>query len=115
MYSIINTQKGSKAILFQQNFYRLQKHNKNGTCRWVCTNRLCSCSITMNEKKIQAIRGIHSHDNVQRSLSVIQTVQEIRQEVQNDLNKPIPQIYYQMVADYVNKYLAFFPLKYIYI
>ena len=103
MYSIVETQKGSKAIHFQQNLYRLQKTNKNGTASWVCTNRRCSSSLTINDEKIQKIRGKHNHSSIKRSLSILDMVNGIRQEVSENLSTPITQIYNQAVSEYVEK------------
>ncbi|CAF1279589.1 unnamed protein product [Adineta steineri] len=100
MYSIIKTQKKSKAIYFRENFYRLQKTNKNGTDRWVCTKRQCSSSLTIKNNTIQAIRGAHNYDNLKRSPSIIKTVTNIREKVCTNVSKPITQIYNETVSDY---------------
>ena len=62
MYSVAFTQKGSQAIHFADNFYRLQKSNKNGTIRWICTNRQCSAPLTMKTDIIEVVRGTHNHN-----------------------------------------------------
>lgn len=101
MYSIITTQKGSKAIYFENNLYRLQKKNKNGTHRWVCTNRSCSCCLIIKDETLQLIKGKHSHTTQKLSLSVIQAVHEMRQKVCHDPSKAITQIYNEVVSTYV--------------
>ncbi|CAF2576298.1 unnamed protein product [Rotaria sp. Silwood2] len=96
----VTTQKGSRAIYFRQNFYRLQKRNKNDPERWMCTNRHCSSSLITKNKTIQSVRGTHNHGNVKRSLSIIKTVDKIRQEVCDSPSKPITQIYNDAVSTY---------------
>lgn len=116
MYTIIQTQKGYKAILFRQNLYRQQKVNQSGSVRWVCTNRKCSSSITIYNEKIKAIRGFHNHTNIDRSPSIIKAVQNIREKVTQNLTKPITQIYNETVANYVNmnqNYILFFYKNYL--
>ena len=108
MYSIVDTQKGYKAIHFQQNLYRLQKTNKNRTARWVCTNRQCSSSLTINGEKIQKIRGKHNHSSIKRSLSILEMINGIRQEVSEHLSTPITQIYNRTVSEYVAKTISDF-------
>ncbi|CAF1001687.1 unnamed protein product [Adineta ricciae] len=100
MYSIVDSQKGSKVIRFQDNFYRLQKYNKNGSVRWICTNRYCSSSITIRNEKIENQRGQHNHNKVQRSASIMKTFKDMRQEVRNDVGKPVTQIYTEFVSAY---------------
>jgi len=102
MYSLVETQKGSTAIYFQGNFYRLQKKNKNCTTRWICTNRKCSSSLTMKNEIIEVIRGKHNHSNVKRSIAIIETVKQIRHGVCDNLSKPVTQIYNEFVSDYVD-------------
>ncbi|CAF4099861.1 unnamed protein product [Adineta steineri] len=92
--------KKSKAIHFRENFYRLQKTNKNGTNRWVCTKRQCSASLTIKNNTIQAIRGAHNHGNLKRSPSIIKTVTNIREKVCTNVSQPITQIYNEAVSDY---------------
>ncbi len=101
MYSIVDSQKGSKVIHFQDNFYRLQKNNKNGTTRWVCTNRLCSSSITIKNEIIQKIKGQHNHNKIKHSVSVIKVIKEMRHEASHNISKPITQIYSEFVSEYV--------------
>lgn len=108
MYSVVQTQKGFKAIDFQENFYRLQKSNKNGTTRWICTKRQCSSSLTIKNETIQVVRGTHNHDNLKRSAPIMKVVGEIRQEVCNNVCKPITQIYNEHVSQYVNTIFFFF-------
>jgi hypothetical protein len=108
MFSVVETQKGSKAIHFQENFYRLQKSNKNGSTRWICTNRTCSSSLTIKNEIILVARGIHNHSNLKRSIPIMKTVREIRQEVCDNVSKPIGQIYNDHVAKYVNTSLIVF-------
>ncbi|CAF2141488.1 unnamed protein product, partial [Rotaria magnacalcarata] len=100
MYSIVTTQQGSKAIYFDNNLYRLRKRNKNGTGRWVCTNRLCSCCLIIEDENLQFTRGDHNHESQKISLSIIQVVHQIRRKVCNDLLKPITQIYKESVSTY---------------
>jgi hypothetical protein len=113
MYSFIESQKGSKGLLYENNLYRLQKNNKNGTSRWVCTNRKCSSSLTLKKEKIYKVRGIHKHNNVRTSLSITNVVKEIREEVCINVSKPITQIYNETVSQYVNRItLLFFLYRY---
>ncbi|CAM4815341.1 unnamed protein product, partial [Rotaria magnacalcarata] len=100
MYSIVTTQQGSKAIYFDNNLYRLRKRNKNGTGRWVCTNRLYSCCLIIEDENLQFTRGEHNHESQKISLSIIQVVHQIRRKVCNDLLKPITQIYKESVSTY---------------
>ncbi|CAF4013728.1 unnamed protein product, partial [Rotaria magnacalcarata] len=100
MYSIVKTQKGSTTIYYQQNYFRLQKTNKNGSNRWVCTNRQCSSSLILKKGLLQKVRGSHSHSNIKHSLPIIKKIAEIRQEVCNSPSKPIPQIYNDAVSQY---------------
>ncbi|CAF1380158.1 unnamed protein product [Adineta ricciae] len=100
MYSIVDSQKGSKVIRFQDNLYRLQKHNKNGSIRWICTNRYCSSSITIRNQTIENQRGQHNHDKVKRSASIMNAFKHMRQEVRNDVGKPVTQIYTEFVSEY---------------
>lgn len=104
MHCIVSTQKGSKAVRFNDNFYRLQKTNKNGTTRWICTNRQCSASLTMNNDIIEAVRGTHDHNNMKRSISITQVIDEMRSEVCENLSKPITHIYNDHVAEYVKEF-----------
>lgn len=104
MYSFVSTQKGSKAIRFDDNFYRLQKSNKNGTTRWICTNRLCSASLTINNEIIQVVRGTHNHNSIQRSIPIVKIIDDIRNEVCDNISKPIPQIYNDRVSQYVRRF-----------
>ena len=91
--SIVETQRRYKAIHFQKNIYRLQKINKNGTTRWICTNRKCSSSLIIKNESILSARGIHNHSSVKRSIPVMKTIRKIRQEVCENVSKPIGQIY----------------------
>ncbi|CAF4229260.1 unnamed protein product, partial [Rotaria sp. Silwood2] len=100
MYSVVDSQKGSNSIHFQDNLYRLQKCNKNGSTRWVCTNRYCSSSITIRNEIIQSQRGKHNHTNVKRSVSIIKAVKAMRQEVRNNISKPVTQIYSEFLSEY---------------
>ncbi|CAF2073333.1 unnamed protein product [Rotaria magnacalcarata] len=100
MYSLIRTQKGPTAIYFENNFYRLQKQNKNGTKRWVCTNRSCSCSLLIKDERLQIVRGQHNHTNEKPSLSIIQTIDNLRQTVCSNVSKPITQIYNEILSTY---------------
>ena len=101
MFSMVTTQKGFKAIHFQENFYRIQKKNKNGTDRWVCTNRLCSSSIIIKNGTIQIVKGRHNHNNVKRSTSIVKIIHTIRQEVCENPSKPVSQIYNEAISTYV--------------
>ncbi|CAF1532648.1 unnamed protein product, partial [Rotaria magnacalcarata] len=94
------TQKGPTAIYFENNFYRLQKQNKNGTKRWVCTNRSCSCSLLIKDERLQIVRGQHNHTNEKPSLSIIQTIDNLRQTVCSNVSKPITQIYNEILSTY---------------
>lgn len=104
MYSIIKTQKGYDAILFEENMYRKQHTNRNGSTRWVCTNRSCACSLTIRNNTIEKKRGIHKHDKLERSLSVINTINDIREKVSENFKVPVSQIYNEAVANYVSKF-----------
>lgn len=106
MYSIVSTQKDSKAVRFNDNFYRLQKTNKNGTTRWICTNRRCSASLTMNDDIIEAVRGTHNHNQMKRSISISKVIDEMRSEVCENLSKPITQIYNDHVSQYVKTFFS---------
>jgi hypothetical protein len=108
MYSVVQTQKGFKAIHFQENFYRLQKSNKNGTTRWICTKRQCSSSLTIKNETIQVVRGTHNHGNLKRSVPIMKVVDEIRHAVCNNVSKPIAQIYNEHVSQYVNTFFFLF-------
>ena len=103
MYSFVSTHKGSKTIRFNDNYYRLQKTNKNGTARWICMNRRCSASFTMNNEIIEAVRGTHNHNSIQRSMTIVKVIDEIRNEVCENVSKPIPQIYNDRISQYVKK------------
>ena len=114
MYSVVDSQKGSNVIHFQDNLYRLQKCNKNGSTRWVCTNRYCSSSITIRNEIIQNQRGQHNHNNVKRSVSIIKAVKDMRHEIRNNISKPVTQIYSEFVSEYVNRTCIFFFLRHIF-
>ena len=101
MYSVVESQKGSNVIRFQDNFYRLQKCNKNGSVRWVCTNRYCSSSITIRNEMVENQGGQHNHSNVKRSASILKAFKKMRQGVRNDVGKPVTQIYTEFVSEYV--------------
>src|SRR5690348_15139503 len=98
MYSTVQTQKGYKAIRFNDHIYRFQKSNKNGSTRWICTNRRCSASLTMKNDIIDVVRGTHNHNSIERSISIIKVIDEIRNEVCSNTSKPIPQIYNEHVS-----------------
>ncbi|CAF0918151.1 unnamed protein product [Didymodactylos carnosus] len=61
------TDKGTPAISFDSNFYRLHFVNKSLTERWICTKFKCYCTILLDQDqtKILSINGRHNHSQQQ--------------------------------------------------
>jgi hypothetical protein len=95
------TQRGAPAIQIGTDLYRIQKFNKNGTTRLTCTSERCNASITMQDEKVLAIRGLHNHNERQLPFHVGETVNELRQAAAADIRTPLPQIYDRLAKKFV--------------
>jgi len=60
------TSKGTLAILFEQNLFRLHFVNKSLSERWICTKFKCYCTILLENDKIISINGKHNHRRERR-------------------------------------------------
>jgi len=57
------TQKGERAISYNNYLYRLKRENLNGSFVYVCTIKSCTCSITVKNDTILKCKGTsHNHD-----------------------------------------------------
>ena len=95
------TERGAAAIQIGTDLYRVQKQNKNGTTRLKCTSERCSASITMQDDKVLAIRGLHNHKERQLSFHIGELVKELQKTAAADIRTPIPQIYDRFAKKFV--------------
>ena len=84
--------------------FRVQKHNKDGTVRWICTNERCNASLTLRNNKIIRIVNQHCHGDRLLLFHVGEAVNEFKKAVVNDLLTPIPQVYDRFVKKFVRSF-----------
>ncbi|CAF1313218.1 unnamed protein product [Rotaria sp. Silwood1] len=94
------TEKGEKAILYENYLYRLKRENQNGSLIFVCTSKWCHCAITVkNDLIIKSKAGNRNHDpklpeNVQRVLC------GLKRRILTDIDQPVTKIYEEEVKKF---------------
>lgn len=101
-YHRTTTQRGAHAIQIGTDLYRIQKVNKNGTVRWICTHERCNASFTMNNDKILEKRGVHRHSERNLPFHIGEEVEKFYSEAKMDLKTPVPQLYDQAAKRFVS-------------
>jgi hypothetical protein len=96
------TERGEKAILYNNYLYHLKRENKNGTLKYVCTLKSCSRAITVkNNVIIKSSVGNHNHDP--KLPENVQTVYRgLKRRVLTDIDEPIPKLYEEEVKKFVS-------------
>ncbi|CAF1406860.1 unnamed protein product [Rotaria sordida] len=62
-FTFSTTQKGEKAILYNNYLYRMKRESQKGISLYVCTNKSCTRSVTLQNDTIIKCNGItHDHD-----------------------------------------------------
>jgi hypothetical protein len=115
-FHLTKTQRGAPAIQIGTDLYRIQKHNKNGSVRFTCTNERCNATVTFLENKIQAVRGVHRHEERILPFHIGEIVNEFRQAVVADIKTPLPQLYDRLAKEFVcftiPNFFLFFIIKF---
>ena len=101
-YHRTTTQRGAEAIQIGTDLYRMQKKNKNGTVRWICTHERCNASFTMNNEQILEKRGVHSHSERNLPFHIGEEVKKFYAEAEIDLKTPVPRLYDQAAKKFVS-------------
>ena len=95
------TQRGAPAIQIGSYLYRIQKHNHNGSIRFICTDERCNASVTLLENKIKFMRGIHHYEEHVLPFHIGEMVHEFQQEAVSYIRTPLPQIYDRIAKKFV--------------
>jgi len=101
-------QKGERAILHNNYFYRLRRKNQNGSFKYVRTIKSCPSVITLKNDVIIKCNGNHNHapkliTNVQNVLT------GLKRRVLTDVDQPIGKIY----EDEVKKFVSILSFHYV--
>ena len=96
------TERGDKAILYNNYLYGLKRVNQNRTLIYVCTFKSCSRAITLKNDAIVKPNGVnHNHDpklpeNVQTVLT------GLKRRVLTEIDQPVSQLYEEEVKKFVS-------------
>lgn len=96
------TEKGEKAILYNDYLYRLRRENQNGSLTYVCTFKLCSRTITLKDNVLLKTNGgNHNHDR-----KLPENVQAVfcglKRRVLADIDQPVTKLYEDEVKKIVS-------------
>ena len=80
------------ALQIGTHLYRIQKKNKNGSIRLICTDERFYAYVAMYDNKIKFMRGIHRHEERVLTFHVEEMVCMNSDKAVNDLRAPFPQI-----------------------
>ncbi len=101
-FSWSTTERGDKAILYNNYLYGLKRVNQNGTLIYVCTFKSCSRAITLNNDAIVKSNSLnHNHapklpENVQAVLT------GLKRRILIDIDQPVLQLYEEEVKKFVS-------------
>ena len=96
------TEKGEKAILYNNYLYRFRRENQNSLLVYMCTFKSCSRTITLRNNVIMSSNGTnHNHDpklpeNVQTVLT------GLKRRVLTETDQPVGKIYEEEVKKFVS-------------
>jgi FLYWCH zinc finger domain len=101
------TEKGVKAILYNNYLYHLKRENKNGSLIYVCTFKSCSRAITLkNNVIIKSNGGNHNHDP-----KLPENVQAVycglKRRILTDIDEPVTKLYEEEVKKFVSDCLIY--------
>ena len=96
------TEKGGKAILYNNYLYHLKRENKNGSSIYVCTFKSCSRAITFKNNSIIKSNG-PNHNHAPKLPENVQTVLSgLKRRILTDIDQPITKIYEDEVKKFVS-------------
>ena len=98
------TERGEKAILYNNYLYGLRRENKNGSFVYICTFK-SSRTITLKDNIIIKSNGsVHNHDpKLPESVQVL--LCRLKRRVLSDFDQPVRKIYEEEVKKFVSNFL----------
>ncbi|CAF2885444.1 unnamed protein product [Rotaria sp. Silwood2] len=87
------TQKGERAILYNNYLYRLRRENQNGSFIYVCTAKSCPCAITLKNNVIIKKNSTNHNHAPKLTENVENVLNELKRRVLTDVDQPIGRIY----------------------
>ncbi|CAF1564340.1 unnamed protein product [Didymodactylos carnosus] len=94
------TERGEKAILYNNYVYGLRRENQNGSLVYICTFKSCSRTITLKDNEIIKSNGTTDNHDPKLPENVQAVLSGLKRRVLTDINEPIGKIYEEEVKKF---------------
>ena len=98
------TERGEKAILYNNYLYGLRRENKNGSFVYICTFKSCSRTITLKNNTIIKSNGSDHNHNPKLPESVQALLCGLKRRVLSDFDQPVGKIYEEEMKKFVSNF-----------
>ena len=96
------TQKGERAILYNNYLYRLRCKNQNSSLIYVCTSKSCPCVITLKNNAIIKLNCTNRNHDPKLIKNVQNILAGLQRRILTDVNQTIGKINEEEVKKFVS-------------
>ena len=96
------TNRGTKALMYKNQKYRIRCSNKNGSEIWVCCNKSCDVSIVVHDNVIKRYPRQHLPNELHHTSQIRDLLEQIYKETKDDLLEPVTEIYQRNLISHVS-------------